>query len=586
LKVEGLESLKVTLFELSNLRTFKLSTRCEAGMSIHLKGAGGAPGIALGRAVIYLPPQPEAYAADASPDDALSRFAAAQASAAQALVALAERLRDEGREEEAGIFEAQALMVEDVFLSDEVARRVREQGEPLLSAIAATVGQMRADLEALDDPYLRERAADMDAIGRSIVAALHGEAAALRDLPAGAIVVAPDLTPAETAELRGGTIAGFATAYGGPTGHTAILARALGIPAVVGLGAAALDIADGAEVILDGAAALLIAEPSPQERAEYAHRATDQRVEAERRRALRDLPGQLAGGHRLALWANIGDPDEARLAMYYGAEGIGLFRTEFLFLGRSAAPSEEEQYAAYRRTLETMAGRPVVIRTLDIGGDKPLPYLDTPHEQNPFLGVRALRLCMRRPDLFATQLRALLRAAAHGDLWVMLPMVATPDDLRWGRAQLQAAAAGLQAEGVPHRADVRLGIMIETPAAAVTADLLAREAAFFSIGSNDLTQYAMAADRGLSDLAARYPHDAPAVLRLIAQAATAANRAGIPIGVCGELAGVPEAAVLLAGLGMNELSMAPALIPIAKERLGQVTIEQARELASAAISGE
>ena len=233
-----------------------------------------------------------------------------------------------------------------------------------------------------------------------------------------------------------------------------------------------------------------------------------------------------------------------------------------------------------------MAGRPVVIRTLDIGGDKPVPYIDMPREANPFLGVRALRLCMRRPDLFATQLRALLRAAVHGDLWIMLPMVATLDDLRWGRAQMQAAAASLAAEGVEHRADVRLGIMIQTPAAAVTADLLAREAAFFSIGSNDLTQYAMAADRGQADLAARYPHDAPAVLRLIAQAADAANRAGIPIGVCGDLAGVPAAALLLAGLGIDELSMAPDAIPVVKERLSEVALEQAQAAAKGAMLWE
>jgi phosphotransferase system enzyme I (PtsI) len=230
-----------------------------------------------------------------------------------------------------------------------------------------------------------------------------------------------------------------------------------------------------------------------------------------------------------------------------------------------------------------MGGRTVVIRTLDIGGDKPLPYLDMPREDNPFLGVRGLRLCMRRTDLFAAQLRALLRAAAHGDLWVMLPMVATLDDLRWGRAQLNAAAAALAAEGVAHRADVRLGVMIETPAAAVTADLLAREAAFFSVGSNDLTQYAMAADRGMSELAARYPHDAPAVLRLIAQAADAAARAGIPIGVCGELAGAITAAPILAGLGVAELSMAPAMIPEVKERLQELTFEQAQALAQAAM---
>src|SRR6266508_816131 len=393
---------------------------------------------------------------------------------------------------------------------------------------------------------------------------------------------APDLTPAETAELRSGAVAGFATAYGGPTGHTAILARALGIPAVVGLGAGALDIADGTELILDGDAALLIAEPDAAARADYAQRAADQRAAAAWRARLRDQPGRLADGRPIALWANIGHPDEAKNALEHGAEGIGLFRTEFLFLDRSAPPSEQEQYNAYRRTLETMAGRPVVIRTLDIGGDKPLPYLDMPREDNPFLGVRGLRLCMRRTDLFAAQLRALLRAAVHGDLWVMLPMVATLDDLRWGRAQLNAAAAALAAEGVAHRADVPLGVMIETPAAAVTADLLAREAAFFSVGSNDLTQYTMAADRGLSDLAARYPHDAPAVLRLIAKAAEAATRAGIPIGVCGELAGEPDAAPILAALGVAELSMAPASIPLVKERLRAITLEQARELARAA----
>jgi phosphotransferase system enzyme I (PtsI) len=552
-------------------------------MSTQFKGVGGAPGIAIGRAFCLRPApasDPSALA-DASPDAALERFAAAQIAAAARLNAVAEDQRGSGFEHEAGIFEFQAMLVDDPALTDEVTRLVRE-GHALDAALSAAIDLVRASVEAIDDAYLRERAADVDAVGQEILRALSGSGSALAAVPPGAIIVAPDLTPAETAELRGGTVAGFATAYGGPTGHTAILARALGIPAVVGLGASALDIAADTELILDGAAMLLIAAPDAQERADYARRATDLRAESDRRQTLRDLPGQLADGHTVALWANIGHPDEARLALDQGAEGIGLFRTEFLFLDRSAAPSEQEQYTAYRKTLETMAGRPVVIRTIDIGGDKPVPYLDMPHEDNPFLGVRALRLCMRRPDLFATQLRALLRAAVHGDLWIMLPMVATLDDLAWGRAQLAAAAAALAAEGVPHRADVRLGVMIETPAAAVTADLLAREAAFFSIGSNDLTQYAMAADRGQADLAARYPHDAPAVLRLIAQAANAAKHAGIPIGVCGELAGVPAAAVLLAGLGLNELSMAPTSIPIVKDRLRKITLAQAQALAKKA----
>jgi phosphoenolpyruvate-protein phosphotransferase len=553
-------------------------------MSIHLKGAGGAPGIALGRAVRYVPPDYDAAAVELEPAAALERFATAQAQAAEALNALAERLRAEGRDAEAGIFEFQALMVEDAFLSDDVARRIRDQAEPLVGALAATVGQMRADMQALDDPYLQERAADMDAVGKAILGALHGTASALSDLPAGAIIVAPDLTPAETAELRAGTVAGFATAYGGPTGHTAILARALGIPAAVGLGPAALDIADGADVIVDGGDALLIAEPTAEERAEYTQRASDASAAGERRRAaFHDKPGQLADGRAVAVWGNIGHPDEAAAALHYGAQGIGLFRTEFLFLDRKTAPTEDEQFDAYRAAVETMAGRTVVIRTLDIGGDKPIPYLDMPREANPFLGMRALRLCMARPDLFATQLRALLRAAVYGDLWVMLPMVATLEDFAWGRAQLAAAVTALAAEGVPHRADVKLGIMIETPAAAVTADLLAREVDFFSVGTNDLTQYAMAAERGIGDFAHRYPHDAPAVLRLIATAASAANAAGIPIGVCGNLAGVPDAALILAGLGVDELSMAPPDIPVVKERLLTATLEKARELAREAM---
>lgn len=552
-------------------------------MTIYLRGAGGAPGIALGRAVRYVVAQAAELPPDADAHTALARFSAAQTTAAAQLNALAEQLRGEGHAEEAGIFEAQALLVEDMFLVDEVARLVREEHAPLESALATTIAQMHAMLATLDDPHLSERAADMDAIGQSILAALHGTDRLQLDLPPDAIIVAADLTPAETAGLRGGTVIGFATAYGGPTSHTAILARSLGIPAVVGLGAAALDIPDGADLILDGAATLLIAAPSPTEQADYQRRRAEQQAASLRQNELRDLPGQTADGHAIALWANIGRPEEAALARARGAEGIGLFRTEFLFLDRSAPPDEQEQFDAYRATLAAMDGRPVVVRTIDIGGDKPLPYLDLPHEANPFLGVRGLRLCMRYPELFASQLRALLRAALHGDLWIMLPMVATPADLAWGREQLRAAAASLAAAGIAHRADVRLGVMIETPAAAVTADLLAREAAFFSIGSNDLAQYTLAVDRGAAELAARYPHDAPAVLRLIGQAAAAAAQAGIPIGVCGELAGMPDVAPLLAGLGVNELSMAPASIPLVKERLRTYTLAQAQAAAQQAL---
>jgi phosphotransferase system enzyme I (PtsI) len=294
----------------------------------------------------------------------------------------------------------------------------------------------------------------------------------------------------------------------------------------------------------------------------------------------------MADGHSISLWANIGHPNDASLALEQGAEGIGLFRTEFLFLNRTTTPDEEEQYLAYRRTLETMAGRTVVIRTLDIGGDKPVPYLGLPTEPNPLLGTRGVRLCMRQPALMRTQFRALLRAALHGDLWVMLPMIATPADLAWGHAQLCTAAQQLEAEGVDHRANIPLGIMVETPAAAVTTDLLARDAAFFSIGSNDLTQYTMAADRNMTDLSADYPHTSPAVLRLISQTARAAREADIPVGVCGELAGLPDIAPLLVGLGVTALSIAPAAIPAIKECLGSMTLADAQALAREAVARE
>ncbi|HEU4329155.1 MAG TPA: phosphoenolpyruvate--protein phosphotransferase [Roseiflexaceae bacterium] len=548
-------------------------------MAREFRGAGGALGVALGRVARLAAERSVETPADEPAEAALARFAAAQRAAAARLADLGAQLRHEGRADEAGIFDAHALLAEDPFLTDEVARLVGEADTPLPAALDATIDRMRAALEALDDPYLRARAADIDAVGQEIRAALAGNRAAPHALPPGSILIAADLTPAQTAGLRGGAVAGFATAYGGPTGHTAILARSLGIPAVVGLGPELLELPEGAPLILDGDAAVLIADPAPHQQAAYARRRDSQRHDQQRREALRNQPGQLRDGLLVSLSANIGSPDEVEAALAAGAEGVGLFRTEFLFLDRAAPPNQEEQYAAYRSVLEQMAGRPVVIRTLDIGGDKTLSYLDLPQEPNPFLGVRGLRLCMRHPDLFATQLRALLRAAPHGNLWIMLPMVATPADLAWGRAQLRAAAEALAAEGLAHRADVPLGAMIETPAAAVTADLLAHEADFFSVGTNDLTQYAMAADRGLGELAQRYPHDAPAVLRLIRQAVEAAGRAGIPIGLCGDLAGVPALAPALVGLGIHKLSLAPALIPLVKEQLREVSQEEAQAAA-------
>ncbi len=557
-------------------------------MQQEYRGVGGAPGILIGRVFVYTPDL--ALAASAPPADPdpvadLARFEQAQSTAARNLEQLAERLQAAGHSDEAGILEAQAMLAEDPTLTELVQAQL-EAGQSLAAAVQSAATQMHATLAALDDPYLSERAADMLAVGKAIHAVLYPSISPLHDLPPDTVIVAPDLTPAETTELYDRKLqVAFVTAHGGNTGHTAILARSLGLPAVVGVGDAVLQLANATPVIVNGDTYTVIVNPEPATLAAYQQQRTDQAAAQAHYATLRDLPGQFADGRCVGLWANIGRPADAEQARAYGAEGIGLFRTEFLFLERTAAPSEDEQYAAYRETLEIMAGRTVIIRTLDIGGDKPLPYLHVAPEANPFLGVRGLRLCMQHTDLFQAQLRAILRAAQHGDVWIMLPMVALPSDIAWARSQLQQAAATLQAQSVSHRADVPLGIMIETPAAAVTVDVLARESDFFSIGTNDLSQYTLAVDRGQAELSAHYPHDALPVLRLIQQAVQAAQQAGKHIGVCGELGGVPAIAPLLAGMGVQELSMSPALIPPLKARLRELTYAEAHAAALRTLAG-
>jgi len=553
-------------------------------MAIYLRGAGGSPGVALGRAVRYLPDHHAWHVIDADVDAAIRRLVAAQATAAGQLRALAAILREEGRLEEARIFDAHALLVEDETLTHDVARRMREGHVSLEQALTVAISALRETIEAIDDPYLRERSSDIDNVRRAILTALRGEARHMHDLPIGAILVTSDLTPAEAVSLRDGRVAGFVTAEGGPNSHTTILARAFGIPAVVGLGAATLAIPDHAPLVLDGHAALVIVDPDTFEWSAYERRASGTVATRVQRHPLHDQPGRMASGELVTLWANISHPLEARIALERGAEGIGLFRTEFLFMGRNAPPDEQEQYEAYRMVLETMKGQAVIIRTLDIGGDKRVEYLELPHELNPSLGIRGVRLSMLHPDLFQTQIRAMLRAAVHGDLRILLPMVTIPDEVTWARAQIRAAAESLARDQIPHRADVPVGVMIETPAAAVTADLIAREAAFFSIGSNDLAQYTLAADRTSADVSTRYPQHSAAVLRLIAQTVGAAARAHLPVCVCGEIAGVPELASLLVGLGVFQLSMNPANISGVKERLSETALAEARAAARSVLN--
>jgi len=544
-------------------------------MSYVLQGSMGSPGLRFGTLVQLQISAPVLMVADQDPADALVRFATAQQEVAAQLERIGAELRVDGQAEEAEIFDAQAMLVADPLLSNQVEQLVGG-GASLPEAVAQAARELASTLSALDDPYLQARAADVHAVGEQLLATLSGRVGDVK-VPPGAIVVAQDLTPTQTAALRKQAIAGFATAGGSTTGHVAILARALGIPAIVGVGAQLLDAPDGAAAILDAANGQLIVEPTADDIARYEALHAQQEASAKRRLALIDLPATTSDGRRVQLWANIGHPDEAQFAREQGAEGIGLFRTEFLFLDRTAPPDEDEQYQAYVAALQHMAGRPVIVRTIDVGGDKPITYLSVLEEPNPFLGHRGIRFAMCFPELFQTQLRALLRAAVHGDLRIMLPMVATPEDIAWTQAQIEAAAQTLTAAAKEHRADPPLGIMIETPAAALTLDLLTNNIQFCSIGSNDLAQYTLAVDRGTSDLAARYPHNDPAVFRLLRLVADSAQRLGIELSICGELAGDATMSIALVGVGIEKLSMAPSALLSVKEALRAVSYMEAQQ---------
>ena len=379
--------------------------------------------------------------------------------------------------------------------------------------------------------------------------------------------------------MGGKPVVGFITKIGGRTSHSAIMARSMGIPAVVGAGEKLDPIEDGMELLIDGAAGELIVQPDEETLVQFA----EKKAKDDERRAMlaafRDRPGETSDGRRIIIEGNIGTPGDAVRVMELGGEGVGLFRSEFLFMDRPDLPSEEEQFQAYKKAVETMDGRPVIIRTLDIGGDKEVPALDLEKEQNPFLGYRAIRICLDRTDLFLVQLRALLRAARYGDLRIMFPMISSVDELRNAKQVLREARDLLDAEGVDYNPNVKVGIMVEIPVAAVCADVLAQEADFFSIGTNDLIQYSCAVDRINEKISYLYRPLHPGVLRLIAMTAKAANENGIECGVCGEMAGTPGMASVLCGLGVTNLSMSASAMPAAKADLAAHSYAECRELA-------
>ncbi len=542
-------------------------------------GIAASEGVAIGKALVLRKTgaaPPENLPAE-SIEAEIAGFAAAVDAARGELLALAAEVTARVGGDEGAIFEAHALLLADEELRRGVEEKIRA-GKTAAWSVQATFAAYREQFAALDDPYFRERAGDLDDLARRITACLAGGTPAAAETGEPVVIVAHELTPSETARLDPAVTLGFVTATGGRTSHTAIMARAMGIPAVLGVAGIADTVRDGDLIILDGDRGFVAVNPDHATQAAYSARA------AARTYPVDDGPAVTRDGHRLALWANIGRPADAAQALRFGAEGIGLFRSEFLFMDRAALPDEEEQYIAYRQVAEAMGGRPVVIRTLDIGGDKPLPALGQPAEANPFLGLRAIRLCFAHPGLFRTQLRAILRASAHGDVRLMYPMIAAVGEITRANALLAECRAELAAAGLAHNPAMPVGIMVEVPAVAAAADIFIRHSDFFSLGTNDLTQYALAVDRMNENLGHLYQPLEPGVLRLVKTVAAAARDAGKPAGICGELASDPVAAVLLLGFGLDELSASPASLPAVRRLIRAVTLADARRLAGEALT--
>jgi phosphoenolpyruvate-protein phosphotransferase len=560
------------------MRTQKNKTRT-------LRGVAAAPGLAQGPAVVWSE-ETVVVSRHTGQDRATewARLEAARRVAREEISRLKDKVAKEADLAEAAVFDAHIMILDDAAL----LKRSETAIKGGLNAEAAwmdAVEHYAGQLDSLPDPTLRARAADVRDVGLCVLRHLLGrEAQPGLDLREPSVIIAQDLTPSQTASLDKSLVLAFCTAEGGPTSHTAILAKALDLLAVVGLGLAVLDLPPGAFLLVDGDRGEVIA---------YPDETTLQDFQTRRRKALRVARAEMAEAHEPAITrdahqvkvvANVGNPEEAVAALEFGAEGIGLLRTEFLYLNRMTAPDEEEQLAAYNSVLGVMETRPVVVRTLDVGGDKDLPYLDLGREFNPFLGWRAIRMCLDQPDFFKVQLRALLRASLGHDLRIMFPMITTLDEVRQAKALLDEARREVQAAGHPMAETIQVGIMVEVPSVAMLADLFASEIDFFSIGTNDLTQYTMAAERTNDRVAHLSDACHPAVLRQIQHVVVAGHQAGIWIGVCGELAGDPEAVPILLGLEVDELSMSPASIPHIKATIRHWSLQAAQRLASEAIN--
>ncbi|GAQ25796.1 phosphoenolpyruvate--protein phosphotransferase [Tepidanaerobacter syntrophicus] len=553
-----------------------------------LKGIAASPGIEIGKAHVVKHEQVVINTSPIKKEDIgkeIKKLEDALTTTKLQLEKIKEKAQKELGSEKAKIFDAQLMVLEDPVFINEIKSKIESELITADNAVSQVVNSYIAEFGSAKDEYLKERAADIKDIGERLIKNILGISVDAFSLEQEAIIIAKDLTPSDTAQMDKEKVKAFATDMGGRTSHTAIMARSLEIPAVVGLKDATQKIKTGDTVIIDGNEGAVYVNPDEETAKRYEKLKQDYLNKVKELKQLKDLPAETSdNAKRVEISANIGTPKDVKGALENGAEGVGLYRTEFLYMDRQSLPTEEEQFDAYRQVVEKMAPRPIIIRTLDIGGDKKLPYLNMPDELNPFLGWRAIRICLDRPDILKTQLKAILRASAYGKARIMYPMISGVDEVRRANKILDEAKAELYAEGKDFDEDIEVGIMVEIPSAAVTADILAKEVDFFSIGTNDLIQYTLAVDRMNEHISYLYEPFHPAVLRLIKNVIDSSHKEGKWTGMCGEMAGDPLAAPILLGMGLDEFSMSASSIPKVKKIIRLLTYDEAKEIAGKALS--
>ena len=549
------------------------------------KGIAGSAGYGVGKVVIISDAKPEYENRTITDTDAeIKRYDDAVAAFTEKTHAMAEAMKESVGEHNAEILEGHILLLTDPGM-DEITKGAIMSGTCAEAAFESTCDMFAGMFQMADDELTRQRATDIGDIKVRMLKILTGTPDVnISEVPAGTILVAEDLTPSMTAGIVKENVAGIITAVGGKTSHSAILARALEIPAVLSVDGIVDKVSDGMTAVVDGCDGICILDPSQEEIEKYQANREKYLSDKALLEVYRGKDTVTADGVKVHLYGNIGNPEDAKQVAACDGEGVGLFRTEFLFMGASELPSEEEQFQAYKAAAETMEGREVIIRTLDVGGDKDIPYLGLEKEDNPFLGFRAVRYCLQNKDSYRVQLRALLRASAFGDIKIMVPLVTCVDEIRSVKALVKELMAELDAENIAYNKDIQVGAMIETPAASLIADLLAKEADFFSIGTNDLTQYTMAVDRGNAKVAYLYSSYNPAVLRSMKNIIEAANAAGIMVGMCGEAAADPLLIPLLISFGLGEFSVSATSVLATRGTIAKWSKAEADELAAKALS--